>query len=84
MVWFVYRPDYYLREPEQPTASDPQAVHDKHNKWAEEMERIHGLAELIVAKQRHGSIGTVRLRFESRITRFSDLAEDAMAGDRYD
>ncbi len=45
---------------------------------------INGLAELIVAKQRHGSTGKVRLRFESRITRFSDLADDALAGDRYD
>ena len=34
--------------------------------------------ELIVAKQRHGATGKVRLRFEARITRFSDLAEDAL------
>jgi replicative DNA helicase len=48
---------------------------------AAEMERIHGLAELIVAKQRHGATGKVRLRFESRITRFTDLADESM---RYD
>ena len=44
------------------------------------MERVYGTAELIVAKQRHGSTGKVRMRFESRITRFSDLADDSMAG----
>jgi replicative DNA helicase len=48
------------------------------------MELVNGLAELIVAKQRHGATGKVRLRFESRITRFTDLADDALAGDRYD
>ena len=48
------------------------------------MERVHGLAELIVAKQRHGSTGKVRLRFESKITRFSDLADDALASHSYE
>ena len=78
MVWFVFREDYYvnLREPKMPTASDDPKVHDTHAAWAAEAERVHGLAELIVAKQRHGSTGRVRLRFEPKITRFSDLAED--------
>ena len=48
------------------------------------MERVHGLSELIVAKQRHGPIGTVRLRFEARITRFSDLADDSYADEPYE
>ena len=84
MVWFVYRPDYYLREPEQPKATDPQAVHDAHARWAEEMERIHGLAELVIAKQRHGSTGIVRMRFEARITKFSDLAPEELANLAYE
>jgi replicative DNA helicase len=33
------------------------------------------MLELIVAKQRHGATGKVRLRFEAKITKFSDLAE---------
>ena len=84
MVWFIYRPEYYLREPDQPTATAPQAVHDAHAKWQESMERVYGLAELIIGKQRHGSIGTVRLKFEAKITKFSDLANDDMAQDGYD
>ena len=39
--------------------------------------RVYGLAELIVAKQRHGATGKVRLKFDSRITKFSDLVDDA-------
>ncbi|MBO9498939.1 MAG: replicative DNA helicase [Novosphingobium sp.] len=78
MVWFVYREDYYVagKEPKVPVDSDDAKVHEAHAAWVAEMERVHGLAELIVAKQRHGATGKVRLKFEARITRFSDLAED--------
>ena len=78
MVWFIFREDYYIgsREPKRPVESDDAKTHEAHAAWAAEMERVYGLAELIVAKQRHGSTGKVRLRFESRITRFSDLAPD--------
>lgn len=86
MVWFVFREDYYVasREPKRPVESDDAKIHDAHANWAAEMERVYGLAELIVAKQRHGSTGKVRLRFEPRITRFSDLADDALAANSYD
>jgi replicative DNA helicase len=83
MVWFVYRPEYYVREPDQPNSTANQSVIDAHAKWQEEMERVFGLAELIIAKQRHGSTGTVRLRFEAKITKFSDLAPEDMAADAY-
>jgi replicative DNA helicase len=86
MVWFVYREDYYIasREPKQPVDSDDAKTHEQHEKWREEMERVYGLAELIIAKQRHGATGKVRLRFEPRITRFSDLADDSLAAGGYD
>ena len=38
------------------------------------MEELHGKAEVIIGKQRHGPIGTVSLAFEGRYTRFTDLA----------
>jgi replicative DNA helicase len=86
MVWFVYREDYYVasREPKQPVDGDDIKIHEAHAAWQSEMERVYGLAELIVAKQRHGATGKVRMRFESRITRFSDLADDALAAHSYD
>ena len=40
------------------------------------MERVYGMAELIVAKQRHGATGKVRMRFDSRITKFSDAVDE--------
>ena len=86
MVWFVFREDYYVaaKEPKQPHDGDDAKTHEAHARWAEEMERVHGLAELIVAKQRHGATGKVRLRFESRITRFSDLAEGDYSSEPYE
>ncbi len=86
MVWFVFREDYYVaaKEPKRPVDGDDAKTHEQHANWAAEMERVYGLAELIVSKQRHGSTGKVRLRFEPRITRFSDLADDSLAADRYD
>ncbi len=86
MVWFVYREDYYVaaKEPKQPVDGDDARTHEAHATWQQEMERVYGLAELIVAKQRHGATGKVRMRFESRITRFSDLADDDLRGSSYD
>jgi replicative DNA helicase len=81
MVWFVFREDYYVKatEPKFPTDNDPPDVRDKWEKWREKMEQVTGLSELLISKQRHGATGKVRLRFEARITRFSDLADDDLA-----
>ncbi len=40
------------------------------------MEAVHGRAEVILGKQRHGPTGTVGLQFKADVTRFSDLAQD--------
>ena len=71
MVWFVFRPDYYV------AAKQPSEDHPDFAAWQEEMSRVYGTAELLVAKQRHGATGKVRMRFDSRITKFSDAADDA-------
>jgi replicative DNA helicase len=86
MVWFVFREDYYVaaKEPRRPVEGDDIKLHEDHAKWAMEMERVFGLAELIVAKQRHGATGKVRLKFDAKITRFSDLAEDGYGAIEYD
>ena len=70
IVLFIYREDYYL------AARQPADDHPEIDKWREEMARVYGLAEVIVAKQRHGSTGKIRLKFDSRITKFSDLVDE--------
>jgi len=86
MVWFIFREDYYVasREPKVPRGDDDMKAHEAHAAWQAEMEQVFGLAELIVSKQRHGSTGKVRLRFEPKITKFSDLAEGDYSGGGYD
>src|SRR5690348_15811024 len=70
IVLFIYREDYYL------AAKQPGDDHPDFAAWQEEMARAYGRAEVIVAKQRHGSTGKVRLKFDSRITKFSDAADE--------
>ncbi|WP_309610922.1 replicative DNA helicase [Sphingomonas sp.] len=81
IVMFVYREDYYINahEIEMPNpseaASDPERV-QKYQKWKDDFDKAHGKAELQIAKQRHGSTGVVRLAFDARVTKFSDIAEE--------
>jgi replicative DNA helicase len=68
VVMFVFREEYYI-ERRQPTEGTPD-----HLTWQAEMERAHNVAEVIIGKQRHGPVGTVKLHFDGQFTRFSVLA----------
>jgi replicative DNA helicase len=70
VVMFVFREEYYLKNRE------PRAGTEEFFKWQSEMEAVHGRAEVIIGKQRHGPTGSVALQFKADVTRFSDLAED--------
>jgi replicative DNA helicase len=70
VVMFVFREEYY-REREKPADHEL----DKMAAWQQMMEQCHGVAEVIIGKQRHGPIGTVALSFEGRFTRFGNLAK---------
>ncbi|MBR1479926.1 MAG: replicative DNA helicase [Alphaproteobacteria bacterium] len=69
VVMFVFREEYYTarHEPVEGTV--------EHNKWQLEMEKLHNRAEIIIAKQRHGPIGTIKLFFDGRLTKFGNLLE---------
>ncbi|ABE40217.1 replicative DNA helicase [Rhodopseudomonas pseudopalustris] len=76
VVIFVFREEYYLQNKE------PRPGTPEHEKWAMEMDLVHGKAEVIIAKQRHGPTGTVDLQFEGQFTRFSDLTDASHLPDR--
>ena len=70
LVVFLYREEYYLARTEPPEGTD------KHEMWTNKMEKVHNIAEAIIAKHRHGPISKVKLHFNPSWTKFSDLAEN--------
>lgn len=57
IVMFLYRPDYYRSEVDE----DKQDDIDEN------------LTELIVAKNRHGAVGTIEMTFDKEFTRFRSI-----------
>ncbi len=70
MVMFIYREEYYLGR------AEPREGTPEHLAWQEQMDQVAGVAEVIIGKQRHGPIGTVKLAFNSDLTKFGNLARD--------
>jgi replicative DNA helicase len=75
VVMFVYREEYYV-EREKPSEDKLEEM----AAWQERMERLHGKAEVVIGKQRHGPIGTVELAFEGKFTRFGNLVQPWQQG----
>ena len=74
VVMFVYREEYYLSksEPERKDNETTEKYNERYDNWAKRLEKAAGLAEIQIAKQRHGPVGTVTVQFEGRLTRFHD------------
>src|SRR5690242_7723015 len=77
VVMFVYREEYYhqMRKP-------LESNREKFAEWLAEADKVHGKAEVIIGKQRHGPTGTVELQFDAAVTRFSSLARQDHLPDR--
>ena len=70
VVMFVYREEYYESRKKPSEGSEKMAL------WQKNMNSIYNVAEVIIAKQRHGPIATIRLHFEGQRTKFSDFQEN--------
>jgi replicative DNA helicase len=70
VVMFVYREAYYL------SRAEPREGTPEHMTWQEDLEKINNVAEVIIGKQRHGPIGTVKLHFHGDTTKFGNLARE--------
>jgi replicative DNA helicase len=68
VVAFIYRQSYYV-ERERP--SEDQVA--KFEDWKNKMQQIAHKAEIIIAKQRNGPVGSVELFFDAEFTRFGNL-----------
>jgi replicative DNA helicase len=75
VVMFIFREEYYLSRGEptrRPEESDDK-FNDRYDRWKERCEASFGMADVIIAKQRHGPIGTVKLHFEAETTKFDNF-----------
>ncbi|MGA0601166.1 replicative DNA helicase [Caulobacter sp. KR2-114] len=70
VVMFIYREAYYMGR------AEPREGTEEHLAWQEQMDKIANHADVIIGKQRHGPIGTVKLHFNPDLTKFSDLARE--------
>ena len=75
VVMFVYREEYYLarEEPAQRPSEAADKFNERYAAWSQRLQETANIAEAVIAKQRHGPIGIVKMQFDPNYTRFSDL-----------
>jgi replicative DNA helicase len=78
VVMFLYREEYYLarEKPSQRANESDDGFAKRLVSYEKRKEDAHHIAEVIVAKQRHGPIGMIQLHFTGEFTQFSDLADE--------
>src|SRR3954454_23466533 len=75
VVMFIFREEYYLSrgEPTRRAEESDLKFNERYENWQQRCESAFGMAEVIIAKQRHGPIGTVKLHFEAETTKFDNF-----------
>lgn len=78
VVMFIFREEYYLERgaPTQSQHENDEHYMKKVERWEQRLIETRNLAEINVAKQRHGPIGTRKLYFDGTFTRFADWDHD--------
>ncbi len=81
VVMFIYREEYYMerKRPSRRMDEDEGRLLEREARWQDSLEAVRNTADVIIAKQRHGPIGDVKLAFIGAFTRFADL--DTAHGD---
>ena len=74
VVMFIFREEYYLEKSEPITNAGEDSIKfsERSQIWAERLDQVRNTASIIIAKQRHGPVGSIDLHFDGRFTRFSD------------
>ncbi len=75
VVMFIFREEYYLEKAEPIRGVDDKTdkFEDRHANWQERMADARNTASVIIAKQRHGPVGSISLFFDGSLTKFADL-----------
>lgn len=67
VVLFIFREEYYEARKVPPEGTE------KYVEWQQRMAQVYNKTDIIVAKHRHGPVGTVKLFFQSNCTKFGNL-----------
>ena len=72
---FIFRESYYLERMEPIKKPDEQndTYNERHKRWRESCESRYNTSEIIIAKQRHGPTGNIKVEFEAMYTKFKNL-----------
>ena len=75
VVMFIYREEYYMerKKPSRRMDEDEAKFLDREARWQDSLDAVKNTGDVIVAKQRHGPIGDIKLAFIGEFTRFADL-----------
>src|SRR6188474_3603800 len=78
VVMFIFREQYYHERmpPMQRADESEDKFNERYARWQDRGNQIHNVAEVNIAKQRHGPIGTVKLYFDGAVTKFGDLIQE--------
>ena len=78
IVMFVYREIYYLQneQPQRRINETPEKFALRCAEIEQKKIELANQAEVIIAKQRHGPVGTVKLYFNGEFSQFSNLEQD--------
>ena len=81
VVMFVYRDEYYQEraEPKKRDDENDERYAQRYEAWTKRYEECRGIAELNIAKQRNGPIGSIKLLFDAGRGRFANLEFREMA-----
>lgn len=72
LVLSIYREEYYLAQKQPTDAYDLKKTTD----WYSKMKNCENVAEVAILKNRHGSIGTFKLKFNADLVQFTDRVLD--------
>ena len=76
VVMFIFREEYYLSraQPLHRVDETEEKYNDRYERWQSRYNEVYGVGEVIIAKQRHGPIGTIKLHFDAETTKFDNYA----------
>ena len=74
-VLFLYREEYYITrdEPRKTKYQTSTAFNEATADWLAKRDAVAGIAEIEIAKNRHGKSGSIKCRFDGKRQRFEDL-----------